>query len=349
MYAHNNFKNKQDIKRRLHELYGMEKYREFVNLINEIGLPYGDERLFFMYGKSCFKYGDVKTAQEIFENLMNWGNEKSKTLSRKELIKIYLRNKNTVSKAEKLATISFAEAKTKKDHDIASNYLAQIYAYKYDYQSAIDILKKAPDEINSYMMGIYYLNSHQYLDAEKWFLENLESENNHYLTNFHLGEVYFREKRYLDAKKQFARCLVLNPDKPMARIALGVLYRKTDNSIEARDELERALSMKTNRKEKSRIHLELGKLYSKMGFFDKAENYYLEALEYGAYKEAIYLALEDLYKKMGRNIDAAKMHEIGISWAEWSSYNFLNEEAEKSLFGLENTNDVGEEPKVLKM
>lgn len=348
----NRFNEKRDIKKNLHDLYARREYREFLNLmakyINKFGVPYDDERLYFMYGKACLNYGDVKVAQSVFEHLMFCGNNKSKILSRTELIRIYLSDRKTVYKAEKLAMISYNEALTLKDFDLACNYLAQVYSYRYDYQKAVDILKKAPDTINNYMIGIYSLNSHQYLEAEKSFLQSLEKSANHYQTNLHLGEVYLREKRYVDAEKQFKRCLELCPDKVAARIALGVLYSEMDKKVEARDELELALSMKATFKEKSRIYLELGKLYTKLEFYSKAESYYLEAIDCKSYKEAVYFALEDLYKKMGKNVEASKMHDIGISLGEWSAYDFLNDEAEKSLEDLKNARNTDGSPKVFK-
>ncbi len=157
-----------------------------------------------------------------------------------------------------------AIAEIDKDFQLAKSYYMETLKENKRYLSA-----------NS-SMGRIFKSEGNLIEAERFFLNQIEMSDKNFETVVSLAEIYHSRNEYDDAEKNYKEALIINKDSAMALLGYGKLCQELDREEEAVEMFDRAASRsKLNTGSKK----ELASAFFKTGNFKKASSLYEEILK----------------------------------------------------------------------
>lgn len=125
-----------------------------------------------------------------------------------------------------------------------------------------------------YSLGDLYAVQRKYKEAEEEFLIAVRIDSNYSEAYNYLGQVYERQDKWPEAIRSYRQALenplYATPD--LARYNLGVALAHEGDYQNAARALEDALLVSPASVPAAAIHLELGRVYSKLGFYTQARD-----------------------------------------------------------------------------
>ncbi|MGH7231879.1 MAG: tetratricopeptide repeat protein [Nitrospiraceae bacterium] len=125
-----------------------------------------------------------------------------------------------------------------------------------------------------YSLGDLYALQRKYKEAEEEFLTAVRIDSNYSEAYNYLGQVYERQDQWPKAIRSYRRALE-NPlygTPDLARYNLGVALIHEGEYQDAAQTLEDALLISPATVPAAAIHLELGRVYGKLGFYTQARD-----------------------------------------------------------------------------
>jgi len=176
------------------------------------------------------------------------------------------------------------------DTIVARPYLAEVYAYqgkKYfendDYKESL-LKYKYANTLNPFNgrvlfnLGVNYYISDIYEEAEKIFKESIKYYNDKNVYG-NLALCYMKMGDYQRAEEEFKYAIYLNPQFIQAYSDLGLLYFEKGNYDGAIEQWQKILEIEPNFTENYVVLANLGAVYQKKEMPDKAQEYFVQALQ----------------------------------------------------------------------
>jgi tetratricopeptide (TPR) repeat protein len=175
---------------------------------------------------------------------------------------------------------------------------------------------------------------HDYADADKWLTKSVELDPNNFEAWYYLGRARYNEERFQDAVTAFQKCFALDPHNVKAEDNLGLSYAALNRRDEAAAAYQKAIALQSESlikdsgpfidlgtllldenhaeealgylsqgvaisPEESRGHAGLGKAYSKLNNFGKAQNELEKAVQLAPDNGSLHYVLGQVYRKQG--------------------------------------------------
>jgi len=201
------------------------------------------------------------------------------------------------------------------DSLVIKPYMAEIYYFKgikysdiKDYDTSLYNLDYAA-QLNPYngrilhALGAAYCNLNIFNKAEE-FLQKAKKYINDVNTFYDLGLLYSKECLYKRAEEEFKHAIYLDPKCYKAYYELGKLYFLQENYDDTIKLCKKILEIEPNFNNKYTVLYDLGIIYKKKEMPDKAQEYFLEALELAPEDSPIIEEIEkEIYNIYKENLD----------------------------------------------
>jgi tetratricopeptide (TPR) repeat protein len=152
------------------------------------------------------------------------------------------------------------------------------------------------DAMDAYNQGTYLMRQNQFEEAEKYFLEAIELDNNYVDAIDHLGLVYRHLQRYDDSEKMYLLSIEKNPDNIVPYLNLAIVYRFQWRYEDARQTYLRAQKID---KDDPEPYFGIGVLYQLVGQYNNSITFIDFAIQKYFEKESILVC--DAFYIQGNN------------------------------------------------